>query len=324
MSPKQNNSADQVFRNAVVITVKTGRWGITGKVPQGSVQSEANPEWLRTGKKKLQAPEWDAVKNLHTECRRFLEAYALPGDLPLARGSYLIPNEVVEHVINGLEEREAEQATLIEKFADALPERIAEAEEELKDLFMAHEYPQSAMAARGMDAEARTEEVLRAVREEVRGHFRFEYTVSTIGVPKTLRPFLYKKQQERFERFWSDALEAARVGLAQEMRELVEKAHELLVGESPNGNRKALKSGAFEKLKKFCELFRSKNEVADSAELQVLVRELEASLTEIDLKALRKDEAGREGLASSFAGIKAQLEQMVADAPVRSISFEDE
>lgn len=249
----------------------------------------------------FQCQELKNIASFDVKVDNFLKANTHP--FPLHKGIYILPKMLFDEVENKLMAFSQERKDLIEKFITVYDQAVLDAKLSRKDLFDPSDYP---------------------TKEEARNAFKFVWHYKNFGVAENLEE-INKSVAEREARKYKAEIEDATVAIKQMLRislqSLVGHLVERLTPTS-DGKKKVLRSSAIEGLNDFFLKFPAKDLTNDVA-LKALVDQAKAVTNGVTPDAVRTNDALRDNLQKSFSTIKEQLDKMVIDQPVRSLSFED-
>ena len=130
-------------------------------------------------------------------------------------------------------------------------------------------------------------------------------TFDTPANLKGIKAEIFRREREKADAQWTDALAECRQLLRATMAELVGHIQERLEpGE--DGKPKTFHKSMLEKLDEFLTTFAARN-IADDQELGALVKQAKEALVCVDATSLRKNDALRDVVKGQFDDLKAQL-----------------
>jgi hypothetical protein len=147
---------------------------------------------------------------------------------------------------------------------------------------------------------------------DIRWAHRIDARYRDYDVPAGLqerRKDIFEREQESIERELAEATVAIRDALRVNVAGLVEHLSSVL-GRDENNEYKIFHSSSVENLKKFLDLFDSKNLTGDK-ELKKVVEQANKLLDGVDPKKVRNDEALRDALKAGFDEVKEKVSQLV-------------
>lgn len=254
---------------------------------------------LGVSKMLLDSPELKRVRKHDGRIRQYVYEKCLPYQV----GIHLLPMELVTKVEEQLKVFAEEREVLVNAFLAAYPAQIEAAGRRLLVLFNVSDY-------KPLDL--------------VRQAFQFEWAYLSFATPGKLRdisPALFAAEQEKAARKWTEASETIQQVLRAQMRELVDKLRDKL-SPSLDSKPKQVRASNVNNLREFLEDFNIRNVTSD-AQLTALVERARALLGNVAADDLRSDERLRTDLAEGFTALKSELDNIVVEGAVRSISFED-
>ena len=292
---------ETLLTRCVIFRVQLGRWGTTKKLPQGTISAQdANPKWVKAQKALIaDCPEYDAIVKLQNQIRgagSYLESVSLPS--PFGSGSYAVPIGLVGGVNDKFLEYDAALEVLVDAFMGVYSDARGRAQEQLGSVFNRNDYPSA---------------------ERVKAAFSFKWNFVTLATPETLPAEILAQERAKIAVQcveWKDEIrDALRVSLQDMVTHMVDK---LAVG--GDGKPKVFRDrGGINKLTAFLDTFGDRN-ITNDGQLQALVnsaREIMNGLKSVD--DLRKDADVKAAVAAGFAEIKASLDLMVEDRPMRKV-----
>lgn len=296
----ETSKAVNIADTAVVLNLFFGGPGNSRKVDSDQVKVDADPDAIHVSKELLDSKEYRAVWHHVGTVKSYLGTRCLPSFF--RRGFYLLPVELVSEVDTKLTEFRAEWDGLVKKFIRKYPNAIEAAKARLNKLYDPADYPS-------------VDVVQRAFRFEVR-YLAF----STPGKLQSISKALFKREQQKAERYWAEAAVEIQTALRTSMSELVIRMVDRLGGSS-NGKKKVFRDSTVTKMEEFLDLFQKRNIVND-AETEVLVGKAKGLLKGVDANILRTDEEARMQVRQGFEKIKESLDTMLMDRPKRKLALQ--
>lgn len=291
-----------IFKKAVGFVVESKRLGTRRKVDSSAVGTDADKSLIHVSKSIIDSPELKAIEKMDGAIRRYLADLCLPSNFK--SGVYLLPINLVERVDAQFIEFQAQRDTLVDEFVASYGKRRDEAETRLGSLFNSTDYPN---------------------QETIKGAFALNGQYVTFDTPaslKNIKAEIFKREREKADERWKDALEECRVMLRATMSELVDHVSDRLAP-GVDGKKKSFHHTMLGKLDSFMTSFEDRN-IADDAELSALVNEARSVISGVDVKALRNEEGLREAFRSQVDQLKGKLDSMVIDKPARAFASETE
>ncbi len=293
-----------VAEKTIAVQVHLGMPGHKPKVKDKStIETEADKDRLHLHKDILVSKEFKRIKRMQGAIRNAVRSLAVPS--PMLRGGiYQVPVGLIGKVKDLLETFRVEMYQWVEAFLAVYPELVVNDREKLGPLFDVTDYPDV--------------EVLRAA-------FKFEVLYLNFETPEKLGGIdavLFEEQKEKFAALWRQAEEATNQLLLTEMSKLV---RHMVDRTSPKGDgkRKKFHKTLTTNIRDFFETFPFRN-VNDNEELATLVGQAQKILDGVEIIDLKENATIRQAVNDGFAKVKANLDTMLKDAPVREFSFGDE
>lgn len=287
--------------NAVVLNVFFGGPGNSRKVDSEMVKVDADKDAIHVSKELLDSDEFKAIWRHRGYVKGFIKSRCLPSFF--RSGFFLLPVNLVQEVDAKLQEMQTEDRDLIKKFIDVYPDRVKEAKDRLQKLYDPADYPSV---------------------DRVKAAFKFEVrylAFSTPGKLASISQKLFKREQEKAERYWAEAAVEVQKALRTVMADLVTHMVEKLSGSNGDGKKKIFRDSMITKMEEFLELFGKRNITGDG-ETEALVKKAKAVMKGVDAEILRSDEDVRRRVARDFGAIKKTLDTMLQDKPVRKLVLE--
>jgi hypothetical protein len=136
-----------------------------------------------------------------------------------------------------------------------------------------------------------------------------------------LHPELYAAEQARIAARFDDAIKKAEAAAADELGGLLKRFIERLTAPE-DGQRKVLKEGVVSSITDFAERFKALS-IGSNAGLDDLVNQVEQLAQGIDIKQVRKADAGAKArLAEQLQGLTERIDQLVITRPVRELDID--
>tara|TARA_R110000824_G_scaffold8899_1_gene40343 strand:- start:5325 stop:6266 length:942 start_codon:yes stop_codon:yes gene_type:complete len=300
-SGPETNTAP-IFQKAVGFAVETKRLGTRRKVSSSDIQTDADRDLVHVSKSILDSPELKRVERLDGEIRRYLSTICLPSNFK--SGIYLLPISLVEKADAEFGAFKVQREALVEHFVEAYESRRLEAQGRLASLFDATDYPRP---------------------EVVRDAFSLDTQYVTFDTPASLKGIkgeIFKREREKADAMWKDALEECRKLLRATMHELVGHIGERLTPKD-GGKKKSFHGSMLTKLDSFMTSFEDRN-IANDSELSALVKKAKTVMYGIDAEVLRKEEGVRDAFKEQMDELKGTLDSMVIDKPTRAFAADGE
>jgi len=294
------DAGTNLAKETVCVTVSFGLLGNSRKVSNSAVEVDADKALIRVHKTLLDSPELDAIRKADGEMRRRLYDLCLPFDV----GIYLLPNKLIAQVVSDLRQFKAQRSILVERFITAYESLRKDAQIRLRSLYSPKDYP---------------------APDVVRGKFYCEWQFISFGTPDSLESIsreLWEEEKNKQVSKWQSASEEITAVMRQSLAELVTHLRERLEP-SPDGKQKVLRETAVTNLTEFLKTFDLRN-VTNDSELSDLATKCRSLLSGRSADMFRESENLRRSVASDLAGIKSELDKLVADKPSRKFRFEED
>lgn len=303
------NGSDLLSR-AVLLQVSTGRFSVRRKVSNmNPVRVDADAEGREADKSRLylaaellESTELDRVYSFDGATRRFLMTRALPVSL-VAPGVYVMPLAVVDELDGYLSRRAPERAALVDEFLSVYESRARLGRLALGALADPAAYPPV---------------------EIVRRAFSLSWGWFTLGAPGQLegiRADIFRRERERMAAEFSEALTEAKQALRTMCAGMVDHLLDRLAP-GADGRRKRFEASTVEKLVEWCDTFNARN-LADDGALAAEVDKIRRALAGVSAEDLRGSAFTRREVTGALVGVRAALDGLLSDAPVRAFFADD-
>src|SRR5580765_2182053 len=303
------DAGTNLAKETVCVTVSFGVLGNSRKLNVSALNVRNGNGTIHAAKKLLESPELETINSRDSEVRRNVYDLCVPFDT----GIHLLARPAVPEMRKTLRDyEEIERPELVEAFLSAYPRRrdegiaritrlCAENGWQLSDVLKPKDYPSVA---------------------EVRRRFYFEYAFVSLGTPDNLPADIQAEEREKAAKRWLDASEEITAVMRLTLSELVTHLRERLEP-SPDGKQKVLRETAVTNLTEFLKTFDLRN-VTNDSELSDLATKCRSLLSGRSADMFRESENLRRSVASDLAGIKSELDKLVADKPSRKFRFEED
>jgi hypothetical protein len=290
------------LENTVLLNLTLSSPGNTRKVDTGQVEVDADKDMLKLSKELWKSPEYDAVKSVLGEVRRWVQTKCLPASF-IKGGFYILPLGLMETVTERLEEFRTQLEPLVETFCRMYETRKREAVDRLRELYDEDQYPPVA---------------------KIREAFGMTWKFLSVNVPNQLASVSVRHFEEakaQAQRDWQAATDEIRSLLRESMRGLVAHMIDQLTP-TPDGKRKRFYESTVSKFKEFMEDFPFRN-LANDSELHQAVEQAQSLLNGATAEALRKGPSWyREQVRTGMDQLKERLDTMLEDVPERAITLD--
>jgi hypothetical protein len=311
MDKIERPSTEGLLNKAVIISFKTGRFGNSRKVKRSEVNVTSNQDYsagaeiskdaLRISKELLDSKELQAIGSFDAKTRVKLLTYCLPSYVD--EGYYFLPISLIEVVNDFLELARADRIGLVNAFSSVYETKKREARLRLGPLYREKDYPEMA---------------------EVERSFTWSVRFISFSVPGSLKEIsisLFEQEKARQEQMWEEAAVEVRGALREAMAGMLEHAVEKL-SYKPDGKPQIFRDSLTKNLSDFLDLFDKRN-LTNDQDLAALVGQARQLMSGIDPATLRDSLTTRDRIRQGFERIKATMDTMLIDRPVRSIDLDD-
>lgn len=307
----EQRTIDPVALKSIYVSLVIGSFGNSAQGDLEEIATEADKECLTITKRLLvnekgsPAAPLARIQSADNELRTWLKKRAF--NSMFRRGVYRAPYTLLDSIVARFEQHYAERhgpGGLIDQLVDEYPSLIAEAERRLRKQFRAADY---------MDT------------SKLRGSFSMKWSLFTLDTPlalQSIRKDLFANEREKAAQDVMDEVEMIRSALRLELKELTSHMVERLSGTDDKGKPKIFRESMLGNIREFLALFQSRN-LADDAELAVLVKNAEAAVAGVSTEDLRESASVRKTTREAFSQIQLTLDGMMQNRPQRSITFED-
>jgi hypothetical protein len=300
-----------IRKDSICIIIKTSRFTTRRTVAQADVTVEAtddkksvpDQDMVTVAKDLLDSAELRRIATFDHITKLWVKARSVPSPL-LRSGAYMFSINSLEDMYGYLEQRKKDREPLMDEFAAAYPGLVRAAKIKLGPLFDAKQYPPA---------------------DVIKREFSFDWQVIEIDTPneklRSVSQALFEKEKAKAEMVWSSAVGQINDALAAGMAEVV--AH--LAERMGDGDEapKRFRASAVKKVQDFLDNFAGRN-LANSAELTKLVTDAKKLLSGVDAKELKKDGELRKRVVQGFGEIKASLDGMLENKPMRAFAAKDD
>lgn len=294
--------SDAILDNTVLLNLTISSPGNTRKVDSNQVEIDADRDMLKLSKELWKSPEYDAIKSLMGEARRWVQAKCLPASF-IKGGFHILPLPLMEQVVEKLKEFQEQLEPRVNDFCRMYETRKSEAMTRLRELYDESQYPSVG---------------------KIRQAFGMSWKFMAVGVPGQLKEFserYFTEAKAQAERDWQVATDEIRTLLRESMRGLVSHMIDQLTP-TPDGKRKRFYESTVSKFKEFMEDFPFRN-LANDAQLHEAVEQAQSLLNGATAEALRKGPSWyREQVKQGMDQLKERLDSMLEDVPERAISLD--
>ena len=268
-----------------------------------AVEVDADKDLVGVSKKLLKSKELQAIVKHDAESADWVKARSVPS--MFKKGIHLVKIQAVQQIEDYLlEAQRVRKEVLIPAFLAVYDQQRQEAEQHLRGIYNAADYPPRGVVA---------------------ASFVFEWQYITFATPGKLKEIsadFFEREKAKAAEKWSQATEQAKILLRVQMKDLVDHLVERMTP-GDDGKRKVFKKTTVSNISEFLANFSLRN-VTDDAEMDFLVGQAKKLLDGVDPEQLRKSEVDAECLQKGFSTVKTFLDAMVEDAGSRKIVFDQE
>lgn len=336
-----------LFKGNVLIRLKSSCWSNSRKLAVCKKAVEAimdeadkakvdgSPEFEEERKKRLEeigkkikgqktlieSTEYDALCSyVATAKASLMSRYVVPSFLD--DGLYLVRLESLPELEKEIEKAKKQIAdVLLPDLKRVYPEKIQEAKKLWNGLFRASEYP-------GVEENAGL--LLNVSPDALDKKFSIKFAYWQFTIPEGLPPELREREEQKLRESYAQAEAKITEMLYTGFQALVDHLVDKL---TPNedGTKKTFQYTTFENLTEFIATFKNKNVFNDGrlAEAVKKAEDIIATLATPGMtsgemaKRMRDYDSVRRQTAEQFKELKASVDKMVEDMPVRSFNFEE-
>ena len=287
------NDLDFLFREGALCSLTVSRWGGPRKVPQDLLRKKGLTSKRIKGYKDLIDPE--ILKPINTPVNRatsILKSYALP--FPI-RGCHFVPKSLITRVDGILTECKEEFEDATEEFAGEYEDHVAEAEEELEELFDRRQYP-----------------------SHIGDYFSFGWKFFILDLPSgelgVLSPSQYEAEKEKLRDTIVEARNMMVDALRTQLMEIIKGTVSKLKDKGAKRFHKTLVSN----FQDFFSTFTDRNIFGDT-KLVELAEMCEEIMDGVEIKDIKDNEQLKEEIAKELEEVEEILEKAMIRKPVRKI-----
>jgi ElaB/YqjD/DUF883 family membrane-anchored ribosome-binding protein len=295
-----------LFDKAWLLDIERTKFGNRRKVTAAKLEStvtvDADKALLSMSKKLLQSPEYTALTKLDSDITAYLNARCLPS--PFRAGLRFLPIPLVESTHAALKLFSAGRDKAADAFMWAYDAHVEEASTELRDLYDASNYPS---------------------KEAARAAFTMKWSFRQISTPKGMKsiaPAVFEEQAEAVRQQCEEAIQDIRAALRVGMSGLVEHMLDRLQPDEEGKTKTFRDKSLTPKFNTFLETFDIRN-ITNDESLAKLAAQAREMLAGVSADQIRESDNLRERLVKGMVEIKAELDTMLQDRPVRKFKTAD-
>jgi hypothetical protein len=302
-------------QKAVLVSLTLSQIGRTRQVKEGAVELaqhsdgeeklvEANTDksQVRVVKTLFKCGELKAIESLDSEIRAFISRKCLKSPLK-GKSVYLVPMGMVEQVDTKLRDYVAQRDQVVAQFVNVYPRLLQEAQQQLRDLYDAHDYPN---------------------RDHVAACFSLRWRFFALMVPDALGEIstqIWEQERAKAAADWAEAQEEIQMLLRVRLKSMIEHLVERLKP-GADGKQKIFRNTAVTNMTEFINDFSALN-ITNDHELAQTVENVRSLMNGVDAQTLRDSKKVREVVLNGAAKIESELSTLIVAKPKRLIELED-
>jgi hypothetical protein len=293
-----------IMDRAVCLSVELHRLGTRRRVASTEIQTDADSDMIHVSKEILESDTLEEIKRMDGEIRGYVAKKTVPGMSLFRAGVYLVPVDSLEDIDARLEQFKRDREYQVEKFLGQYQEAAAAARARLGSLYDENDYPAIA---------------------KVRAAFSMETKYVAFATPDklaTISSTLYRREEAKMAAAISSATEKVVDALRSEAAGLVDHLVERLSAK-PGEKPKVFRDSMIGNIREWLENLPGRNSIAGDVGLSELARKMESLLDGVDPQTLRDNDRAREAIVEGFGAIKAQLDNMIVQRPIRKINLDN-
>jgi len=278
----------KIFQNTVCLSVTFHKAGDHRKGDKEAIETDANKRELSLTKKIFRSRAYRDMWKLNFKTKEWIARRAVPS--PLRHGTFLIPQQLVDEVVEKVKEAEEKFNELADQFVKEYPALIEEARNSLQSQFNEANYPSA--------------KVIRSKFWVSRMFVKFD---AVKGV----------EQNKEIQ----DAMDDIRFALREGLLELVSKLQGML-SEKKDGRKCGVRSSTLDAFNEWVELLPKRN-ILDDDELKGLAEKARSIMKGKTKMELRDNMGLRKEMSSKMDEIGTQLKTLLEVCPRRAFNFEE-
>jgi len=284
---------ESAFDKGICLRLIMGSPGFRAKVDSDEVTAgDTDTDMLHINKDTLACPEFDSIKQLHGEIKKYLNIRSMPIKTKLLRGTYFIPIDLVGDCMakmKGFQVQHNEE--LVPAFIKVYDKAKVAAEKRLKHLYDERDYPSA-------------EAVRRAFYIQL-----FPIDVSASGKLKSVDAQLFEEFNTQMRQMYQSAAVAMRMDLREVIAKMVKHLTTKLA-EQEDGKRKVLRKSAVGHIEEFLQFFEARN-ITNDTELKAVMDRLRKVMDGVDPVALKKDAEYRADMETKLDILTKELDKLI-------------
>lgn len=296
-----NNAVSRIRNEFVACRVKF-KWFGTSRALSSDQRTKAaeifgaNESAISAAKRLIDTKD-ERYRSL-TSCKSRINKFWRDSSLPYPEaGIRLIRNDAVDQFNSALTSLKQELEVSVSEFDSHFSDMKEAARVRLGSLFSSDDYPGSMVQA-----------------------FDVSWDFPSVDAPEYLRrlsPDIYRRECERVQSQFSDAVQLAEQMFQDQLSELLEHLVERLASDE-TGKQKTFRDSTISNLNNFFSRFQQLSINSDDG-LTQLVSQAQAVIGGIEPQRLRDNDSLRQRIATQMSAVQASLDGMMVDRPRRNI-----
>jgi len=291
------------FDHAVCLSVTLRRFGTQRQVPAAAIETDADRRLLRLSKTILDCQALQAIDQLDTALRRYVQSRCLVNVL-FRPGIYLLPMTLIADVDARLHLFADQRAHLVDTLCQAYETEQEHIRIALGSLFDPLDYPSP---------------------EAFRACFGMDLQYLTVSVPRLLERVsqqLFAREEDKARTQIAEVAERIEDALLAGLKETIDHLVDRLTP-GPNGKPKTFRASMLEHAKDFFAVFQERN-LTGRLDLNELADRAQQVLEGVQAQGLRESTTLRSHVEKGFREIQTQLDAAIIPRPIRQIRFDGE
>ena len=262
---------------------------------------DADKAMMTFGKKLLECEQYDSIKTLYGDIKKYLEPRSIRTNL--RESFYLVPIDLTQEVEDQMAVFETELGTRVAKLIEVYKAAKADAKKRLGKQYDESDYPAESTLSSRFYMEFEPKEI-----DTVPGRL------------KGINQKLYEKHNVKLAKQREEAGQFLRDSVRQVVLEMTKHLHERLDGTDENGRPKVFRASAIEHIEQFLQFY-DKKDVTNDVELGGEIKKLRQLMKGVDVESLRDDQKFRARIAGELKGVTDSIEKLVTGSSGRRIKI---
>jgi len=291
------------FDHAVCLSVTLRRFGTQRQVPAAAVETDADRRLLHLSKTILDCQALQAIGQLDTAIRRYLQSRCLVNVL-FRPGLYLLPEALIPEVDTRLQQFADQRAQLVDTLCAGYASEQEQIRIALGSLYDPLDYP---------------------APEAFRACFGMDLQYLTVSVPRLLERVsqqLFAREEDKARTQITEVAERIEEALLAGLKETIDHLVDRLTP-GPDGKPKTFRASLLAHAQDFFTVFKERN-LTGRLDLNDLAERAQQVLAGVEPQALRTSDALRTLVEKGFREIQSQLDAAIIPRPIRQIRFDEE